>query len=498
MNGVSAPAPRILLVEDNPGDADLIDELLDDGAGSGLVRAASLDQALARLREGGFDVVLLDLQLPDGFGLDCVNTVRAHHARVPVVVLTGIDDESLGLRCVAAGAQDYLSKQQLQRWHLRRAIDYAILRFREQSERQRADALQALLAAIVASSHDAIVSSTVDGVVTSWNRGAEKIFGYSADEAVGRPVHRVIAPRVDEVRGEHERRIFLARRGAHVGVAEEVERLHKDGHLLSLSVVTSVICDADGQTVALAAILRDITDSKRRDAELLRMTQQQAAREQRMTALVSRLRNLQEEERTRMSREVHDGLGQLLTGVKLDLRWLGRKLAAGAEPAVLAAKLVEAEALLDQTVTTVQRLALELRPSALDALGLAAAVRDEARRFEERTGVRTQVDIRAAGKPERAVGTTLFRILQELMTNVARHAQATELSIDLCEDDGHWVLVARDNGIGLPPDLANGSTSLGLLGMTERAEAVGGRFTIEPAPGRGTLGTVVVPVATAR
>lgn len=492
--GWEAPR-RVLLVEDNAGDADMIRDLLErlPHRAEQIDHVLSLQQAVKCLRDAPADAVLLDLHLPDGVGVECVSAIRTHASGVPIIVLTGSEDDELALRCISAGAQDYLAKNGLQVESMNRAIGYAAARLQVDAERQRADSLHARLAAIVDSSYDAIVSSTVDGVVTTWNKGAERTFGYTLADALGRPVREVIRQEADKDTTSHERRVFQQRRGSDPGGVEEVVRLHRDGRALTLSVVTSLVRDAAGDVQGLAAILRDITESKRRDAELQRLTSSLAARERRMTALTARLRNLQEEERTRISREVHDGLGQLLTGLKLDIRWVSRKLAAGVEGAQLLPRLAEAESLVDQTVATVQRIALELRPSALDALGLAAAVRDEARRFEARSGVQTDVDIRTESLPDVTVATAMFRILQELLTNITRHAEATRVRIELFEDDAAWVLQVTDNGVGLPPDVASSSGSLGLLGMTERAESVGGTFQLERAAARGTVGSIIVP-----
>jgi signal transduction histidine kinase len=129
----------------------------------------------------------------------------------------------------------------------------------------------------------------------------------------------------------------------------------------------------------------------------------------------------------------------------------------------------------------------------LDALGLPAAIRDEARRFEDRTGVATAVETRTSAAPGPAVATALFRILQELLTNIARHAHASSLSIALTDEADAWILRVHDNGVGIPVDTVNHATSLGLLGMVERAEAIGGTCRVERAPNGGTLATVKVP-----
>ncbi len=490
---------QILLVEDNPGDAGLVREYLtrapqhDDV----ITHVETLAAARQCLRHGAVDAVLLDLHLPDCSGLDCVRALRELAPDLPIIALTGGGDDDLALRCIAAGAQDYVPKHELGATNLHRAVAHAMARVREAAQRERADALQQRLAAIVEASRDAIVSCTLDGRITSWNQGAEQIFGYRGDQAIGRPVRELIRGVEAGAGAEQDRRIFQPRHDSSASGAEEVVRLRRDGRPVTLSVVTSVVPDGAGGVSAIAAIFRDVTEARRRDDELRRLLAAQGERERRMRALTARLNTLREEERTRISREVHDGLGQLLTGLKMNLRWMARRLAAGTPVAALQERLAETETLVDQTVTSVQRIAVELRPSALDALGLPAAIRDEVRRFEARSGIETTVQIDDVAPVEPAVATALFRILQELLTNVARHAQARSLCVALADEDGARVMRVSDDGVGLPPQALAGGGSLGVLGMTERAAAVGGTLSLDARACGGTLATVRVPASAA-
>lgn len=498
MTGYAAVPLRILLVEDNPGDAELIAELLASGplTRDQIVHVETLAAALARLAAGGADVVLLDLNLPDGQGVECVEAVRRAAGELPIVVLTGTDDDAVALRCIAAGAQDYIAKQTMTGQGLRRAIAYAVTRAAEAEERRRADALQQRLAAIVESSSDAIVSSTLDGVITSWNRGAEQIFGYTAAEAVGRPSREIMRLPDAAAEEEHAQRLALLQ-GDGPPLASEVERLRKDGRPVVLSVIGFGLRDEAGRVVALAAICRDVTEARRQDAELRHKNEELVRRDQQMRALAGRLTAIREEERARISRAIHDELGQLLTGIKMDLRWISRRLPPDGATAPAAARVTEAERLVDGTLATVQRIALELRPSVLDALGLSAAIRDEARRFQARAGVAAEVDVSGPIDTDPEAATALFRICQELLTNVARHARASRVHVLLTGDAAGWTLRVEDDGIGLAGgeegDEAERRTSLGLLGMRERAAALGGTFALEPGLERGTMATVRVP-----
>lgn len=496
MTPAAAAARRILLIEDNPGDAALIAELLGaDGQAFGLVHVERLAVGLRCLKEDDFDAVILDLRLPDATGLDGVRAIRAQTEDTPMVVLTGLADEALALACLEAGAQDYLEKDNLPRTDLRRSLGYALARSHETAQRRRADALQRHLATIVESSPDAIISVGSGGDITSWNRGAERIFGLAATEVVGRPFGEILsAPSATPAHAEELALVERTLAGEDL-VSVELNRLRRDGLPVVISVVTCRITDERGQTTGLAAICRDVTEARGRDAELRRRNQELEQREQQMRALTIRLNQVREEERTRLSRAVHDELGQLLTGLKMDLRWITRRLPADA-PAwanAISQRLGEAEGLTDKLLRAIQRIAIELRPSALDALGLASALRDEARRFEERTSIPTEVQVSGAEVPPNEVATMLFRVLQELLTNIARHAQASLVTIDLDLTKGAFRLRVRDDGVGIPAGADGLPGSLGLLGIREQVAVHRGSVEFSGEAGAGTTVTVVVP-----
>ncbi len=239
--------------------------------------------------------------------------------------------------------------------------------------------------------------------------------------------------------------------------------------------------------------MSDITPRKTAEENLERSRWQ-------LRALLARLQSLREEERTRISREIHDELGQLLTAIKMDLRWIEKRLAERNDAALnaLLDKAVEAAELADTTIASVQKIATELRPGALDTLGLPAAIRQEARRFQERTGVACGAELpEPDGNFSRELATATFRILQEALTNVARHAEATEAVIRLREEPGQVVLEVEDNGRGITSGALADAKSLGLVGMRERAAALDGSLAAEPATPRGTRVTLRLPRAAA-
>jgi two-component system sensor kinase len=200
-----------------------------------------------------------------------------------------------------------------------------------------------------------------------------------------------------------------------------------------------------------------------------------------------------ERERRRIARAVHDDLGQALTALKLDANWIAQRL-NGEDPGIRE-HLQGMQKLLDATSASVRRISSELRPSVLDDLGLDAAVEWQTQEFSRRTGIPGEVRLRIhRGSLPGPVSTALFRILQEALTNVVRHADATRVTISLVELPDHALLEISDDGVGMPALADDVRPSLGLLGMRERAEAVGGALVIEPATPRGTTVRAEIPL----
>jgi PAS domain S-box-containing protein len=221
--------------------------------------------------------------------------------------------------------------------------------------------------------------------------------------------------------------------------------------------------------------------------------------------LEEKLRNLSahveaalEEERTGIAREIHDELGQSLTALKMDIAWIVRRTAPGSPPlasSALLERLAAMSELTDGVIQRVRRISAELRPGVLDDLGLVAAIEWQAGEFEERTGtpcvVRTKVTDLAIGGP---LSTAIFRIFQEALTNVTRHAQAAHVEVRIEVDGTVLLLEVRDDGVGITPEAAQSPRSLGLLGIRERAQRFGGSVFVGPASPRGTLVAMAVPL----
>jgi signal transduction histidine kinase len=231
----------------------------------------------------------------------------------------------------------------------------------------------------------------------------------------------------------------------------------------------------------------DIEDLKRAESALQHSFDQ-------LRALAARLQSVREEEGTRVARQIHDELGQALTAIKLESAALIRELPREAKRQSNRAESIAK--LADETIQAVRRISTELRPGILDDLGLAAAVEWVTEEFQARTGTKVQLTLPGVDLViDREHATALFRILQEILTNVARHANATQVSVRLVQEEGSLILEVHDNGKGVSKEDLSAGRSLGILGMRERALLLGGELAISGAPALGTTVTVRIPAA---
>jgi signal transduction histidine kinase len=258
--------------------------------------------------------------------------------------------------------------------------------------------------------------------------------------------------------------------------------LTKEGRLIEAAILAQhTIFDGRPARLVLA---EDVTERQRAERKLRESEEQ-------LRELAGRLQAVREEERTRVSRQLHDELGQALTAMKMDCIWITGRL-AGADP-----KLIERArksiGLVDETILTVRQLASGLRPGILD-LGLQAAIEWQADEFQARSDIACVVDASVqAGILSKEQETELFRIFQESLTNIARHAGASLVQVTLRQDAVGFQLEVADNGRGIREEEISRRNSLGLLGMRERVSLIGGTFAIHGSPASGTTVRVYVP-----
>lgn len=234
------------------------------------------------------------------------------------------------------------------------------------------------------------------------------------------------------------------------------------------------------------ALTREIAEHKAIEDDL-------RGAEERVRAFAARIESAREDERTRVSREVHDGLGQILTGLKMDLSWLEKRLPEEQQEA--AGRMKSMGQVVDTTIKSVRRISSALRPQMLDEVGLIGTIKWQAGDFQVRTGIRCNTEL-PADEPtlDRAGSTAAYRVLQEALANVARHAAATRVDISLRVGADHLILKITDNGRGMSEAQWRDSKSLGLLGIRERAFLFGGNVDIESKDGMGTTITFSIPL----
>jgi two-component system sensor histidine kinase UhpB len=360
--------------------------------------------------------------------------------------------------------------------------------------------------AVLEASFDAILTRDAEGRIVEVNAGAERMFGYRADEMVGHQLRELLVPASRQVEHRHATVPFLEKDESH-GPQPSIELVlcRRDGSEFPVQLSTART-ETDA-TVLYTGFVRDLTEQKRAEEELERKRQdaERSARalrasEQELRALAGRLQAVREEEGARIARDVHDVLGQALTALKLDLTWLARRLGpqppVAATPEVLTAHCQSMLELVDGTLERVRAIASELRPAILDDLGIEAALEWQTADFTRRTGI--HVDLEVASTPTRGIGpdqaTALFRIVQEALTNVVRHAEARRVAVCLAAEGPEAVLVVSDDGRGLPPRKPGERDGLGVIGMRERATILGGRVELSSRAGGGTMVVAHLPL----
>ena len=311
-----------------------------------------------------------------------------------------------------------------------------------------------------------------------------KISGYTGAELIGQS-HRIVGSHYHPA--EFFRNMWQTISKGKVWNGEIYNRA-KDGTGYWVDMTIIPFLDAKGEPYEYIALDSDITERKKAE-ELLTQSYQD------IRELASHLQDVREEERAGMAREIHDELGQQLTGLKMDVSWVSKRKIVE-EDNELKQKTITIMGLLDTTIKTVRRIATDLRPSILDDLGLIAAIEWQSQEFERRSGICTEFKSTITEfNHSSAIAIGLFRICQESLTNIGRHAAATRIRISLQVERNEYILLKiEDNGKGFEVRKIGDKKTLGLLGMKERTLMMGGEFRIESEPGKGTSLFVTVPV----
>lgn len=350
-------------------------------------------------------------------------------------------------------------------------------------ERARAAASASIRSLFDSVTDVGLVTLDPAGKITGWNSGAARIFGFGAVDILGRHVCRLYFEE-EMRRNDPERELGHAAEFARY--EGRVWRVRSDGQPVRVAWTVTRITDKAGRVAGFLIMARDITRAEQEQEEQRRTLEE-------LRDLARHLHAVRETERGRIAREIHDELGQILTCLKIELDELRHCAGNASEAEAVLARL---KSQVDVAIRSMRRISTELRPRVLDDLGLAAAVEWQTREFESRTGIECRL---AAPLPElkldRHRSSALFRILQESLTNAARHSGATYVEVQLSEEAGGALLLVRDNGRGLAAPDPSGRRPMGLVGMRERALTFGGSVDVESVPGEGVLVRAWIPAA---
>jgi PAS domain S-box-containing protein len=477
---VSARRGRVVIADDNADMRAYLTHLL-EAAGFEVDAQPDGNAALAACRTLPPDAFLSDVSMPGMDGFELIERLRANEdtAVIPVLLLSGRAGEEARIAGLAAGADDYLVKPLGGRELVARvegAVRLARLR-RETAQRQQAD-FESLFSVAL----DGIIVVDRNGKVLTANSRAEQLFGYSPQEFQGLPVEALLPVDLRHDHVGHRLAFLLAPSARQMGPVRELRASRRDGSefIAEIGLVPLHFRNQD----CTVANVHDITARKQLEAERIE-------HEDRFRVLSRHLVEVQEAERRKLSTELHDRTSPGLAAIQINLNMFGSLLnTRGTED--LKALLEDTAGLIQDTTLSIREISSNLRPTVLDDGGLLPALTGYAQQFMQRTGVKIHLQTQEATEVlAPAVQSSLFRIVQEALTNCAKHAKASNITLRLGSDGRQVSLTIADDGVGFDPEHLN-TPGLGLLTMRERAEFAGASFKLESKPGEGTCIRVLI------
>jgi two-component system sensor histidine kinase UhpB len=468
---------RVVVLDDDRDDLELTASRLErELPGLQVDRLGSSELLEQVLERGSYDVVVTALDLGWTDGLSVLRTVKGVNPDCPVILYTGTASDAVVAAGMEAGLDDFVLKSPAGAARLPAAVREALERV--EAER-RATLLRTRMRGLLTRLRVGVFQATPEGLLMESNPAFRRLLGLRAPELHGdidlaslfgdpEEYHRLVH-RLDDQRQ----------------VRAEVDFVREDGATLA-AAVTMVLTAGDDEPAPIEGLIEDFSARRRAVADL---RESQA----RLRQLAGHLQSVREEERARIAGQVHDELGQALTALKMELSWVGKRLVAGdGEPAQ---RIRYMSALIDETIGKVRRISGELHPRLLDEFGLVAAIEWQAKDLLERSDIACALDLdeELSGlDPE--MGVSLFRIVQELLTNVLRHAEAGRVEVRLGRDGGDLVLAVSDDGHGFRPEEVSAGRSFGLLELEERARLWGGAVEVDSRPGQGARVEVRIPL----
>jgi signal transduction histidine kinase len=476
------------VVEDSEADFELLIASLERSGGVTAARVETPAQLRDALGSAHWDAVIADHRLPHFDSLEALRIVRTMQPDLPFLIVSGMIGEEAAIAAMHAGADDCIMTDHLSRAvpALQRALVVGAARRRQRETEEALRESEARFRSLASNLPGLVLQIHVeDGGTLAFHyasSGSQRLFGIAADDLLREPgrFFDLLQP-ADAA----DLRIAL-RQSLHPPKYIRHECRLMPGHAVATTWIEFSARPRRLPSGRLLwdAIVSDISPQKRADQEA-------RALQRELRELSSYLVRVREQEREAIAREIHDEVGSILTAIKLDVAWLKGQLRD--DPAPLD-KLRQLDRLVDRAGESSTRLVHDLRPGILDA-GIVAALEWVAREFERRTGTACRFNTpheRLALDPDHSI--TVFRIGQEALNNIAKHAAATQVSIWLAADDLQLLLEVRDNGRGFVPERPSSPDSFGLRGMKERAMSLGGTVEIACEPGGGTTIALALPL----
>ena len=470
MNEKNTDKGCLFVVDDEIGSLNPVCEFLNK-CGYLAKGCSSAREAIGVLEKERYDLLLTDLIMPEMDGIALMKNALEVDPFLICIIMTGQGTVETAVNAIKSGAFDYILKPlDMRRVHQLVSHAIEIRRLREAEQKYRS---------IFENSIGGIYQTTSDGIFITANRALARILGYNSPEEMMLHIQDAGQLYVQQSRRK-EFMSLMQKNNIVVGLESQVYK--KDGSSIWISEDAIAVYNASGKFLYFEGCVKDITDYKLAEEEL------KMSREQ-LRSLSAYLQSAREEERMHIAREIHDELGQLLTALRMELSWLNGRMPE------LAGKTKSMSDMIDSGIKTVQKILSVLRPNLLDDLGLIAAIEWQIQEFQKRTGIPCElISDKKEINLDRDVAVAVYRILQEALTNIAKHANATLVRVNLfCEPD-QLTMEVTDNGRGITEERISNIRSFGLTGMRERVHILRGHFKIAGVHDKGTKVTIAIPL----
>ncbi|MEO8172822.1 MAG: PAS domain S-box protein [Sediminibacterium sp.] len=469
---------KVLICEDTQHDAELLTRQLEqDNYNVDYLRVDTMHALKDALISTSWDIIISDYNI-SGFSIpEALNSLKELGLDIPFILISGSIHEETAVYMIKAGVRDCLTKDNLSKLGVmvrreledgkrRRQFNTAIEQIKVNEKRYRA---------IVDSSLVGIIIGKVDGSVIEANKAACDLFGYSPEELRSLTRYELLNTSDPELTQK------LKERSEKKGAYGIFKGIRKNGEKFYCEISSVMYNDINGEDIT-CSMVSDISLRIQAESQLKQTNLE-------LSQLSNHLKNARENERKYIAREIHDELGQLASVIKIELDWLSLNMTEFGEKHK--SRINYAITAVTEMINSTRRICSSLRPHIIDQQGLNAALQWQCREFEKLNSIGCIfTEDFDDSEVTLELQTELYRICQEALTNVMRHAMATEVLVKICKVDEQLVLTVKDNGKGF--DTGKNSNHLGLIGLRERAIAINGKLQIDSAPGKGTTINVIV------